>query len=80
MKQASGKLHEINGYLLENAKGENGLGLLHGKLGMSIYFYHLGKETKDEEFLSVAENLVGEIFGKLSEAKLPQISKMAWQV
>lgn len=71
MKQVLEKLKEINGYLLENAKAENGLGMLHGKLGLSIYFYYLAKQTKDEEFLSVADNLVGEIFEKLGQAKLP---------
>lgn len=71
MKQALEKLKEINGYLLENANEENGLGLLHGKLGLSIYFYHLARKTENQEFHLVAENLVGELFEKLSEAKLP---------
>lgn len=71
MEQALRKLQEINGYLLENAKEENGLGLLHGKLGLSIYFFHLARKTENQEFLEAAENLVGEIFEKLGQAKLP---------
>ncbi|MCE7058179.1 hypothetical protein LZF95_26080 [Algoriphagus sp. AGSA1] len=71
MKQALEKLHEINGYLLENTKEEHGLGLLNGKLGLSIYFYHLARKTEDQKFLEIADGLVGEIFEKLSEAKLP---------
>ena len=71
MERTLKKLHEINGYLLENAKEENGLGLLNGKLGLSIYFYHLAKKTENQEFQETADNLVGEIFEKLSEAKLP---------
>lgn len=71
MKQTLKQLHKINELLLENAKEENGLGLLHGKLGLSIYFYHLAKKTETQGFLEAAENLVMEIFNKLSEAKLP---------
>lgn len=71
MEQTLGKLQEINGLLLENAKEENGLGLLNGKLGLSIYFYLLSRKTENQEFLEVAENLVGELLEKLSEAKLP---------
>ncbi|REG84538.1 lanthionine synthetase LanC family protein [Algoriphagus antarcticus] len=85
MEQALEKLQEINGYLLENAKGENGLGLLNGKLGLIIYFYHLARKTEDQEFLEVAENLVGEIFEKLREAKLPAdfengLAGIAWGI
>ncbi|MDO8965175.1 lanthionine synthetase LanC family protein [Algoriphagus sp.] len=71
MEQALRKLQEINGYLLENAKEENGLGLLHGKLGLSIYFFHLARKTENQEFLEAAENLIEELFEKLKEAKLP---------
>lgn len=70
MEQMFEKLQEINGYLLENAKGENGLGLLHGKLGLGIYFYHLAKKTESPEFQAAAESLIGEIFEKLRETKL----------
>lgn len=70
MKKVLDKLHEINGYLLENAKDEHQLGLLHGKLGLSIYFYHLARKNENHEFLEIADSLVGEIFEKLSEAKL----------
>ncbi|TXE06428.1 lanthionine synthetase LanC family protein [Algoriphagus aquimarinus] len=71
MEKALKKLQEINGLLLENAKEKNGLGLLHGKLGLSIYFYHLARKTENQDFLEIADILVGEIFEKLSEAKLP---------
>ncbi|MEB2774732.1 lanthionine synthetase LanC family protein [Algoriphagus sp. D3-2-R+10] len=71
MKQALEKLHKINELLLENSKDENGLGLLNGKLGLSIYFYHLAKKTGTQEYMEAADNLVVEIFDKLSEAKLP---------
>lgn len=70
MEKVLEKLQEINGYLLENAKEEHGLGLMHGKLGLSIYFYHLAGKTENQGLLEIAENLVGEIFEKLSEAKL----------
>lgn len=70
MEQALEKIQEINGYLLENAKKENGLGLLNGKLGLSIYFYYLARKTENQEFLETAENLIGEVYEKLSEAKL----------
>ncbi|WP_439490435.1 lanthionine synthetase LanC family protein [Algoriphagus sp.] len=70
MEQTLGKLHEINGLLLENAKEEHGLGLLNGKLGLSIYFYHLARKTENKEFQEIADSLVGEIFEKLTEAKL----------
>ncbi|WP_439487345.1 lanthionine synthetase LanC family protein [Algoriphagus sp.] len=71
MKQALGKLQEINGLLLENAKEENGLGLLNGKLGLSIYFYQLARKTDNSEYLEIADTMVGEIFEKLSKANLP---------
>lgn len=71
MEKVLGKLHEINGLLLENAKGENGLGLLNGKLGLSIYFYQLARKTDNSEYLEIADSMVGEIFEKLSKANLP---------
>jgi len=85
MEQALEKLHEINGCLVENAKGENGLGLLHGKLGLSIYFFQLARKTENQEFLEAAENLIGEIFEKLSEAKFPTdfengLAGIAWGI
>lgn len=70
MKQVLDKLHEINEYLLKNAKEEHELGLLHGKLGLSIYFYHLAKRHENHEFHEVADSMLGEIFEKLSEDKL----------
>ncbi|RAI86790.1 lanthionine synthetase-like protein [Algoriphagus yeomjeoni] len=71
MVKALEKLQEINGCLMGIAKGENELGLLNGKLGLSIYFYHFARKTGNPDFLEEAENLIEEIFEKLSEAKLP---------
>lgn len=85
MEQALEKLHEINRLLLENAKEETDLGLLHGKLGLSIYFYHLAKKTRNHEYNLEADKLIGELFEKLSETKLPidfenGLTGMAWGI
>lgn len=64
------KIQEINGYLLGNAKLENDLGLMHGKLGLSIYFHQLARKTENKDFQKIAENLVEEISEKLGIAKL----------
>ncbi|MBN7818034.1 lanthionine synthetase LanC family protein [Algoriphagus pacificus] len=70
MKQALEKLQEVNKLLSDNAKEEKELGLLHGKLGLIIYFFQFGRKTNNHLFLEVAEDLVGELFEKLNQAKL----------
>ncbi|TXE06436.1 lanthionine synthetase LanC family protein [Algoriphagus aquimarinus] len=85
MEQALERLQKINRYLLGNVKEEHGVGLLNGKLGLSIYFYHLARKSEDQEFLKIADSLLGEIFEKLSEAKLPTdfengLAGIAWGI
>ncbi|MBN7814703.1 glycoside hydrolase family protein [Algoriphagus pacificus] len=63
-------LDEINKLLLVNAKENHVLGLLNGKLGLTIYFYHFAKKNKNHKLQELADHLVGEIFEKSREARL----------
>ena len=63
-------LDEINKLLLVNAKEDHALGLLNGKLGLTIYFYQLAKKNENQKLQELADNLVTEIFEKSSESTL----------
>lgn len=50
---------------------ENGLvginhGLMHGNIGLSIFFYHLAQETKNPKFERLADELLDKVFANLN--------------
>jgi lantibiotic modifying enzyme len=56
----------ITNCLLLNASFIDNLGLLHGKMGIAIYFFHLARETKNQIYEDYAGELIDEIYDEIS--------------
>ena len=56
----------ITNTLLLNASFIDNLGLMHGKMGIVIYFFHLASETKSQMYEDYAEELIDEIYEEIS--------------
>ncbi|WP_057938616.1 lanthionine synthetase LanC family protein [Algoriphagus resistens] len=69
MKEVLNKFDEINRRLTEGAIEECGMGLLNGKLGLCIYFFHLARQTGKAEYQEMAENLISEVYENLGKNK-----------
>jgi hypothetical protein len=60
--QLPSKLKEINKLLAEYAPTNELPGLLHGKMGLGLYYFMLGRETNNPEHQSMAEKCIGEVY------------------
>ena len=56
----------ITNTLLLNASFIGNLGLMHGKMGIAIYFFHLAQETKNQIYEDYAGELIDEIYDEIS--------------
>ena len=56
----------IANILLLNASFINNLGLLNGKMGISICFYHLAQKYNNEIYEAYAGKLIDEIYNEIS--------------
>ena len=56
----------ITNTLLLNASFIDNLGLMHGKMGIAIYFFHLARETKNQIYEDYAGELIDEIYEEIS--------------
>ena len=56
----------ITNTLLLNASFIDNLGLMHGKMGIAIYFFHLARETKNQVYEDYAGELIDEIYEEIS--------------
>ena len=52
--------------LLLNASFIDNLGLMHGKMGISIFFYHLSRQTGDKIYEDYAGELIDEIYEEIT--------------
>ena len=52
--------------LLLNASFIDNLGLMHGKMGIAIYFFHLARETKNQIYEDYAGELIDEIYDEIN--------------
>jgi hypothetical protein len=52
--------------LLLNASFIDNIGLMHGKMGLSIFFFHLARRTKSQMYEDYAGELIDEIYDELS--------------
>lgn len=71
MNRILSQLAAINELLAENASSKKDVGLFYGKLGLSIYFFILARETKKPEYQEIAEILIGEVYHSVGEATVP---------
>ena len=60
------RFQRIVNALLLNPSFIDNLGLMHGKMGIAIYFFHLGRETKNQIYEDYAGELIDEIYGEIS--------------
>lgn len=70
MKQVWSQIDVINEILAENFLSKSEVGLLNGKLGASIYFFSLARETKLQRYQRTAEQLIGEVYHSVSEVTI----------
>ena len=59
-------LERIVNILLLNASFIDNLGLLNGKMGICIFFYHLARKTKSKIYEEFAGELLDEIYDEIS--------------
>lgn len=64
------KIEVINETLMQEAPAMNNIGLLNGKMGVSIYFFHLAKATGNEEHQRLAESLIDDVYDGASRNRL----------
>ncbi len=55
----------ITNTLLLNASFIDNLGLMHGKVGIAIYFFHLARETENKMYEEYAGELIDEIYDEI---------------
>ncbi len=63
---SSGRLTRITNVLLLNVSFIDNLGLMHGKTGIAIYFFHLAKATGNKIYEDYAGELIDEIYEEIS--------------
>jgi len=56
----------ITNTLLLNASFIDNLGLMHGKMGISIFFFHLARQTKNKIYEDYAGELIDEIYEEIT--------------
>lgn len=79
------KLEEINNILREKTPEIKNPGLLHGKMGVSLYFFHLAHETDAPEHKEFADQLIDEVYDEVSNNQLPPdfengLAGIAWGI
>jgi lantibiotic modifying enzyme len=85
MKHVLSQIDVINKILAENFLSESQVGLLNGKLGASIYFFSLARETKLQRYQRTAEHLIGEVYHSVGEVTISPdfedgLAGIAWGV
>ncbi|WP_170864454.1 lanthionine synthetase LanC family protein [Fodinibius roseus] len=65
------KTKVINDILMQAAPAMNNMGLLNGKLGISIYFFHFAKVTGSKKHHQLAQRLFDEVYEGLSRNGIP---------
>ncbi len=56
----------ITNTLLLNSSFTENIGLMHGKMGIAIYFFHLARENKNKIYEDYAGELIDEIYEEIS--------------
>lgn len=79
------KLKEISLILLKEVPDLKSAGLLNGKMGISLYFYHLAEETGTQEYHEIAGQLIDEVYEDVNSSRLPPdfatgLAGIAWGI
>ena len=85
MNRILSRLDIINELLIKNAFSKDKAGLLNGKLGLSIYFFTLARETQKQEYQEVLEKLIGEVYDAVDASTFPAdfeegLAGIAWGI
>ncbi len=60
------RFQRIINVLLLNASFIDNLGLMHGKMGIAIFFFHLSRETQNQVYENYAGELIDEIYEEIT--------------
>jgi hypothetical protein len=63
----SERIDIINNLIFKNAHAERADGLLHGKMGIAIYLYHLGRALKDKKYNILANKLIDQVYDGIGQ-------------
>jgi Lanthionine synthetase C-like protein. len=55
-------LQRITDNLIFNVSSIDNIGLLNGKMGIAIFFYHYGRYSRDERYLDIADELLDSVY------------------
>jgi lantibiotic modifying enzyme len=61
-KSGGQSLQPLINSLLLNASFIDNIGLMHGKMGISVYFFHLARSTRNKIYEEYADELIDEIY------------------
>lgn len=61
------QLSQISQYLMLNGSFTNSLGLLNGKMGIILFFFHYSKYAKNPIYKKFAEEMINEIYSEISQ-------------
>ncbi len=64
-------LHLINNLVLQNAPLIKNSGLMKGKMGISIYLFHLSRKMDETIFREQAENMIDDLYKEVGNNSLP---------
>jgi hypothetical protein len=68
LKPGSHPLQSAINTLLLNASFIDNIGLMHGKMGISIFFFHLSRQTKNKIYEEYAGELIDEIYEDITNS------------
>ncbi|RXQ97404.1 hypothetical protein EO244_00510 [Ancylomarina salipaludis] len=58
----------VENMLLLNSSFIKNIGLMHGKMGISIFFYHLAQKSSQDIYQNYAEELIDEIYDEINDS------------
>ena len=70
LEKIENRLHRIANVLLLNASFIDNPGLLNGKMGIAIFFYHYSRYTKNKIYEDYAGELIDEIYEEINTSTL----------
>ncbi len=75
----------INDLIFKNIRAEHNEGLLHGKMGIAIYLFHLSAQLKGQKYIELANELIDQIYDGIGMKTIPTdfengLAGIAWGI
>ncbi|UGU15233.1 hypothetical protein LS482_16290 [Sinomicrobium kalidii] len=70
MEPVFDKINVLNEVLRQHISKTKNIGLLNGKMGVSLYFFNLSKQTNDIAFQELAESLIMELYEEAGKTNI----------